>query len=102
MIGLSKYKPLKLCNILQAANSAQNKVAVRNGVTENFPTFHVKHLSFWNMLVLNSLVIVTDRFLTREYMSIITQCLGDRRKLPQYDKFYERHLSFYTVVIQAV
>jgi len=65
MIGLYKYKPLKLCSILQAANSPQNKVSMRNGVTENFPTFHTKHLSFWNMLVLNSLVIVTDRFFYR-------------------------------------
>lgn len=85
MIGLYKYKPLKLCSILQAANSPQNKVAMRKCVTENFPTFHVKHLSFQNIFALNLLAIMTDSFLTGEKISIITKCLGEKGKLPQYD-----------------
>jgi len=34
MIGLYKCKPLKLCGILRAANSPQNKVAMRIYVTK--------------------------------------------------------------------
>lgn len=85
MIGLYKYKPLKLCSILQAVNSPQNKVAMRKCVTEKLFYISCRTPFLSEHFALNSLAIMTDSFLTGENMSIITQCLGERGKLPQYD-----------------